>query len=85
MNPRVWRTGALVLGLLLGATGARAQVDLPPAPPQTRVLIVSGAAGSEEYTERQRTWRDQLVTHLTTRMAVPASRIVVLAEEASDG
>ena len=85
MNPRIWEMGALVLGILLGAASALAQIEPPPAPPQTRVLIVSGAAGSDEYAERQRTWRGALVAQLTSRLAVPASRIVVLAEAATDG
>ena len=85
MSPRVVTMGALVVGMLLASAGARAQVAPPPAPPQTRVLIVSGAAGSEEYAERQKAWRERLVAQLTTRMAVPASRIVVLAETAADG
>ena len=73
-----------MLACLAGAPDARAQVPAPGAP-HTRVLIVSGAAGSDEYTERQRTWRQTLVSQLTTRMAVPASRIVVLTEAATDG
>jgi hypothetical protein len=86
MSPRLWTTGALVLGLwLAGDTAARAQVAPAPATPLTRVLIVSGAAGSEEYAERQRTWRQALVEHLTTRLQVPASRIVVLAESPDNG
>ena len=56
-----------------------------PAPPQTRVLIVSGAAGSDEYAEQQKKWRETLVAQLATRFAVPASRTVVLAEKAGDG
>jgi hypothetical protein len=88
MNPRVWTIGALMLGLVLGAIEARAQQvapTAPPAPPQTRVLIVSGAAGSDEYTERQKKWRETLVTQLTTRFGVPPARQVVLAERAEDG
>lgn len=72
-------------GLLAGATDTRAQAPQPAAVPQVRVLIVSGAAGSEEYTERQRTWREALVAQLTTRMAVPSSRIVVLTEALTSG
>ena len=86
MNPRVWTTGALMLCLLGGVAGVRAQQpSVGPAPPQTRVLIVSGAAGSDEYAERQKKWRETLVTQLTTRLGVPTSRLVVLAEKADDG
>lgn len=86
MSPRVWTAGAMTVGMLLGAAGARAQPLPPaPAPPQTRVLIVSGAAGSDEYTATQKKWRETLVTQLTTRLGVPASRLVVLAERAGDG
>lgn len=86
MNPRIWTRGALGLGVLVcAAAGVRAQDEAVPAPPQTRVLIVSGAAGSEEYVERQKAWREALVTQLTSRLAVPASRIVVLAETAAEG
>ena len=71
--------------MLLG-TAARARSRMPvPAPPQTRVLIVSGAAGSDEYAEQQKKWRETLVAQLATRFAVPASRTVVLAEKAGDG
>jgi hypothetical protein len=76
---------AFLVGLLAGTTDARAQAPQPAALAQTRVLIVSGAAGSDEYAERQRTWREELVGQLTTRMAVPASRIVVLTEAAISG
>lgn len=86
MSPRVWTTAPLLLGVLLSAAGVRAQPPAPPpAPPQTRVLIVSGAAGSEEYAARQKKWRETLATQLSTRFAVPAARIVVLAEQAGDG
>jgi hypothetical protein len=84
MSPRVWTRGVLTLGVLCGAAGVRAQ-DPVVAPPQTRVLIVSGAAGSEEYAERQKKWRETLVAQLSTRLSVPASRTVVLAEQAGDG
>ena len=84
MSPRVWTTGALVLGMMLGTAAVRAQ-DAVPSPPQTRVLIVSGAAGSDEYAEQQKKWRETLVAQLATRFAVPASRTVVLAEKAADG
>jgi len=84
MKTRAGVFGALLLATLAGVPDARAQGPTP-AGPQTRVLIVSGAAGSDEYTERQKTWRETLVTQLTTRMAVPASRIVVLTEAAADG
>ena len=69
MNPRVWTRGALGLGVLWCAATAHAQVEAVPAPPQTRVLIVSGAAGSEEYIERQRAWRDQASRALTALRA----------------
>ena len=72
MNPRVWSTGALVAGMLLPAPLPRAQEPVP-APPQTRVLIVSGAVGSDEYAEQQKKWRETLVAQLTTRFQVPAS------------
>lgn len=85
MNPRVWTTGVLILGAMLGSPVVRAQPTPAAVPPQTRVLIVSGAAGSDEYTERQKKWRETLVTQLTTRFGVPASRQVVLAERAGDG
>jgi hypothetical protein len=96
MSARLWTTGAVVLGLTwLAAPPLRAQVPAPAvaAPvsadaagvPQTRILIVSGAAGSDEYAERQRAWRESLVTQLTTRMRVPAARIIVLAEQADAG
>lgn len=90
MTRRIWTMAAvMLLGLALGRSELRAQAAAqPPAPstgPQTRVLIVSGAAGSEEYAERQRTWRERLVTQLTTRLQVPASRIVVLTEAADAG
>lgn len=86
MNPRLWTTAALALGLLLGVPAAHArQAPVAPAPPQTRVLIVSGAAGSDEYAARQKKWRETLVTQLTTRFGVPVSRLVVLAEQAGDG
>ena len=45
MNPRVWTTGALVTGMLLGPAPLRAQ-EPAPAPPQTRVtspLLIAGA------------------------------------------
>lgn len=84
MSPRVWTTGALALGMLLGPASARAQ-DAVPTPPQTRVLIVSGAAGSDEYAEQQKKWRETLATQLTARFSVPVARIVVLAEKAGDG
>lgn len=85
MSPRILATGALVAGMWLASADARAQVEPSPVPPRTQVLIVSGAAGSEEYAERQKAWREQLVAQLTTRMAIPASRIVVLAEAPVDG
>lgn len=95
MTGRVWTTGAVVVGLMLpGAPLLRAQqapVATQAAPaaaagaPHTRILIVSGAAGSEEYAERQRAWRESLVAQLTTRLGVPASRILVLAEQDEAG
>ena len=72
------------MGMLLGTTAVRAQ-DAVPSPPQTRVLIVSGAAGSDEYAEQQKKWRETLAAQLSTRFAVPVSRTVVLAETAGDG
>lgn len=94
MSARLVVTAALVLGLdWLGVPPLRAQTPPPAAAtaaadagvPQTRVLIVSGAAGSDEYAERQRAWRQALVTQLTTRARVPAARIIVLAEQADAG
>lgn len=87
MSPRGGRiTGAIVLtGCLAASAGVRAQVSDAPAPPQTRVLVVSGAAGGDDYIARQKKWRDTFVEQITTRFAVPASRIVVLAEQAGDG
>lgn len=94
MSARVW-TGAVLLGLAwFGAVGLRAQpapVATPAASPalaevpETRILIVSGAAGSPDYAERQKTWREALVAQLTARFGVPASRIIVLAEQADAG
>lgn len=91
MNAQGVAIGALTLGIVLGPICARAQQQtaaapiVTPAPPQTRVLIVSGAAGSEEYSEKQKQWRETLATQLTTRFGVPVSRLVVLAERAVDG
>ena len=85
MSRRIGTTAAIVVAAMLAAGGVRAQVVAPPSPPQTRVLIVSGAPGSEEYAERQKAWRERLVAEFTTRLAIPASRIVVLAEAAVDG
>lgn len=87
MTARILTTGALMLALLAAAATGRAQgaPETAPGVSQTRVLIVSGAAGSEEYAERQRAWRESLYTELTTRLAVPAARIVVLVEAPTDG
>lgn len=93
-------TTGVLLGLcVIGGTGrARSAptttgtyAEQAPTPvetvavPQTRVLIVSGAAGSDEYRDRQKAWRETLATQLTTRLGVPASRLMVLAERAGDG
>ncbi|BCS32900.2 hypothetical protein TBR22_A21240 [Luteitalea sp. TBR-22] len=84
MSPRVLMTGVVGVGLWLAAATAYGQ-GAPPRPPQSRVLVVSGAAGSEEYAARQKQWRETLVTQLTTRLGVPASRVTVLAEQAGEG
>lgn len=82
---RVLMTTAATVSLWLSATFAHAQVPVGPQPPRSRVLIVSGAAGSDEYAAQQKKWRETLVAQLTTRFAVPASRVTVLAEEAVGG
>lgn len=76
------RMRARVLGLAVVLTTL---LSVPAAAQQTRALIVSGAAGDAEYAARQKAWRDALVTQLTSRLGVPASRIVVLAEADVDG
>ncbi|MBA2354806.1 MAG: hypothetical protein ACR2LU_01430 [Luteitalea sp.] len=81
-----WPWGSLAGALLAcGALPLYGQPAPPPVPPQTRVLIVSGAAGSDEYQQRQRTWRESLVDLLTARLAVAAARIVVLTEAPAEG
>lgn len=90
MNARSVAIGVMVLGMLSGPVAVCAQQVAPasaaaPAPPQTRVLIVSGAAGSDEYSAKQKAWRETLATQLTTRLGVPASRVVVLVERPTDG
>lgn len=80
-----WTQGAQVLLLCGVALPLRAQPEPPPALAQTRVLIVSGAAGSEEYQERQQAWREALVAQLTSGLGVPTSRIVVLTEAVVQG
>jgi hypothetical protein len=85
MTPRIFVTGAVGVTLWLAAAVAHAQDTAPAAPPQSRVLVVSGAAGSDEYAGRQKKWRETLVAQLTTRFGVPASRVTVLAEQAADG
>lgn len=73
---------ALWGGLLVSAVGVRAQ---PADGPVTRVLVVSGAPGSDEYAERQRAWREAFLAHLTGRLGVPAARVAVLAEQDGTG
>lgn len=70
-----------------GAESASQFAVQPAAQPglQTRALIVSGAAGSDEYAERQRTWREALFAHLTQRLAVPPSHVTVLTEREEEG
>jgi hypothetical protein len=75
--------GAIVGLWLTAAAFASAQPAVQP--PVSRALIVSGAAGSDEYEERQRGWREALAAHLTERAGVPASRVVVLAETTTAG
>lgn len=65
----LWLAAAAVPGVV------RAQ-----SAPTSRVLVVSGAPGSDEYAERQRAWREAFVTHVTERLAVPPSQVTVLAE-----
>jgi hypothetical protein len=75
---------AVLLSVLAGAVG-RAQEPEVPRPPQSRVLIVSGAPGSDEYAERQRGWRETLASHLVERADLPVSRVDVLAEASDVG
>ena len=74
----------LVVAVVAVLVGATATVQAQTGP-QTRVLVVSGAPGSDEYVERQQAWREALVSHLTGRLAVPQSRVTVLAERDGTG
>lgn len=74
----------LVVAVAAVLVGATATVQAQTGP-QTRVLVVSGAPGSDEYVERQQAWREALVSHLTGRLAVPQSRVTVLAERDGTG
>lgn len=78
------RASRLVVAILAMVVWIAADLHAQPGP-QTRVLIVSGAPGSDEYTERQQAWRESLVSHLTGRLAVPQSRVTVLAERDGAG
>lgn len=71
-------TGAVLAGLC-GVAAAQ------PAGPVTRVLVVSGAAGSDEYAERQQAWREAFVTHATSRLGIPPDLVTVLAERDGTG
>lgn len=68
-----------LVALVASASAAYAQA------PQTRVLIVSGAPGSDEYAERQQAWRDALVAHLTGHLGVPPTHVRVLVEQDGAG
>lgn len=73
---------AVWLGMMPDAPGtAIAQ----PVGPATRVLVVSGAAGSEEYAEQQQAWRESFVTHAVDRLGVPPDHVTVLAERDGAG
>lgn len=71
--------------VLAGAWGATGIVVAQDAAPQTRVLVVSGAPGSDEYAERQQAWRESFLTHATDRLGVPIERVTVLAERDGSG
>ncbi len=72
--------GLVVVSSMLGGVyPAEAQA------PTTRVLLVSGAPGSDEYAERQQAWREQLVAHLSGPLGLPQDRVTVLAERDGTG
>src|SRR5688572_21949492 len=84
-----WRMNhlaAALTGVMLTASSAAAQPAAPvPAGPATRVLIVSGAAGSDEYAESQQAWRESFLAHATGRLGVPPDHVIVLAEREDAG
>src|SRR6185312_9206820 len=66
----------VVIGLVLAASNARAA--------DRYALIISGAAGGDQYAEKYNTWRTAITTTLVDTFKYPPDRVVVLADAGED-
>ncbi len=76
--------GIIALACVL-VPGAAVWAQPVAEPPRTRVLLVSGAPGSDEYAERQRTWREALAEHLTDHLSISPGSLLILGESPASG
>ncbi|MGD8319258.1 MAG: hypothetical protein PVJ02_02350 [Gemmatimonadota bacterium] len=68
------------MALLLAASAVSAAVPRRAAAQETRVLIVVGLGGTEQYRERFGGWARELYAGLTGRDGIPADHVTLLTE-----
>lgn len=77
--------GAAVTRYLAAALLLVAAAPATAVAQQRYALVVSGAAGNEEFAERHARWRHALVSTLTGPLEFPPAQVVVLAEHPGVG